>query len=177
VPPCARGPARQGVRVAYLKALPRPRRLSPRTLAAKLRRRRANPSRPPLRSAPSPPFCRRGDPQEPCVEVRSTLVQLVHVPALQSTRSSMPDLHRRGRSLSAAVHRRRRPGVRLLSSRARARRSCVFPARLGCPEPLTAQRRRSSSSAAAFTPSPADRRRSPACVPARPSDLDPTGRI
>jgi hypothetical protein len=135
--------------VAYLKALPRPRCLLPRTLAAELRRRLANPSRPPLISASSPLFRCRGDPRDPRVEVRSTLVQLVHIPAFQSTQTSSPDLRRRGRSPSAAVRRRRHPRVRRLSSRARARRSGVFPVEIGAPRafnhaalPLAVQRRR-----------------------------------
>jgi hypothetical protein len=47
-PPHARGPARQGVRAAYLKATcTEPRRLSPRTLVVELLHRRANPSQTP----------------------------------------------------------------------------------------------------------------------------------
>jgi hypothetical protein len=73
------------------------------------------------------------------VEVRSTLVQLVHVPVLQSTRTTSPDLRIRDRLPSAAVHRRRRPRVRRLSSRGHARRSGVFPVEIG---PPAAQRHR-----------------------------------
>jgi hypothetical protein len=73
-------------------------------------------------------------------------VQLVHVPVLQSTRTTSPDLRIRDRLPSAAVHRRRRPRVRRLSSRGHARRSGVFPVEIG---PPAAQRHRSSSSTAA----------------------------
>jgi hypothetical protein len=67
------------------------------------------------------------------VEVGSTLVLLVHVPAFQSARTSLSDFRRRGSSPSAAVRRHRCPGVRRLDSRARARRSDAFPVEIGAP--------------------------------------------
>jgi hypothetical protein len=119
------------------------------------------------------------------VEVRSTLVQLVHVPVFQSTRTSSPDLRSHDRSPSAAVRHRRCPGVCRLSSRARARRSGVFPVEIGALEPLTAQCRHSPFSAAARRRCRAVAGRPPPLVHVRAStavgsrsdgpDLDPTG--
>jgi hypothetical protein len=108
------------------------------------------------------------------VEVRNSLVQFVHDPAF---RSALDEFARLAPPWPLVVRRRtpssppRSPPVEFVCARSSIRR-------LGRPGPLTAQHRRSPFSTAAcrrYCSVVGRPLRSRACVPARPSDLDPMG--
>jgi hypothetical protein len=70
------------------------------------------------------------------------MVSLVIVRGLRTAASASPELLHRGCPRCHVLRRRRRPGVRRLSSRARALRSGVFPVVNGAPRAKTTQHHR-----------------------------------